>query len=743
MTKESSEQQKGYSFGTFKGVFTPSILTVLGVIMYLRMGWVLGNVGLPGTLLIVTLASAITFLTGLSLAALATNMKVGGGGAYYIISRSLGVEIGAAIGLPLFLALALGISFYISGFSESVVSIYPFLSPKLVGVVTLAVLALVAYVSADFALRTQFFIMVLVALSLVSFFAGHSPDISSIDLTHVPFKVPFWAVFAVFFPAVTGILSGVAMSGDLKNPGKSLPLGTISVVLTGFVIYMAVPIFLFSVVKDNRILLTDLMVFQKVARWGNLVLYGLWAASLSSAVGCMLGAPRTLQALANDRVLFRFFGKCYGKGKEPRIASAIVFLIALAGIMLGDLNLIAPLITMFFLTAYGLLNLSAGLEDLLSNPSWRPKFKVPSMFSMVGFFACLATMLMIDAGATLMAFVVCGGVYYAMKRRSLRARWGDMRYGIMMLWARSIIYRMASQKFDERTWRPNILVLSGVPSQRWYLIELADAISSGQSFVTVAAMLPDTSWSAERADSLNETITQYLKKHDVSALVHVFSADNHVEGAQQLIQNYGFGSIVPNTILIGETTKSENYVEFARLIQIVFRTQKNLVIVREELHGDESIEESGRSNRIDVWWRGGSQNIFLILALAYMIKESTRWTGSRLMLKMIVDSSEGQADARNQLLTFVKKERIGAEIDVLIRDNRSVFEIIRDSSKDAAIVFLGLRYPTDEESPETYSMYYRQLLADTNNMPVTALVMAAENVDFQRIFESGIEQDVH
>ena len=365
-------EQQGYRFGTFKGVFTPSILTILGVIMYLRMGWVLGNVGLPATLLIVILASSITFLTGLSITALATNMKVRGGGAYYIISRSLGVEAGAAIGLPLFFAQALGISFYISGFAESVSAVYPFLSPKMVGVVTLVILAVVSYVSADLALKTQFFIMALVVISLVSFFAGHSPDIASFDLTSVvvPLKLPFWAVFAVFFPAVTGILSGVAMSGDLKNPARSLPLGTISAVLIGFVIYLAVPIFLSVVVKDNRILLADSMVFQKVARWGNLVLYGIWAASLSSAVGTMLGAPRTLQALANDRVLFRFIGRCYGKGKEPRVAAVIAFMIGLCGILMGNLNLIAPVITMFFLTSYCLLNLSAGFEELISNKEY-------------------------------------------------------------------------------------------------------------------------------------------------------------------------------------------------------------------------------------------------------------------------------------------------------------------------------------------------------------------------------------
>ena len=94
-------------FGTFAGVFVPNVLTILGVIMFLRTGWVVGQAGLTGALIILGIANLITFLTTLSLSAIATNTKVGGGGAYYLISRSLGLEIGGSIGVPLFLAQAI------------------------------------------------------------------------------------------------------------------------------------------------------------------------------------------------------------------------------------------------------------------------------------------------------------------------------------------------------------------------------------------------------------------------------------------------------------------------------------------------------------------------------------------------------------------------------------------------------------------------------------------------------------
>ena len=161
--------------------------------------------GDAGTIFIVTLASSITFMTAMSLAALATNMRVGGGGAYFIISRSLGLETGAAVGLPLYLAQALGIAFYIAGFSESIVQVFPLLDPTLVGLVTLVALTVLAYVSADLALKSQFVIMAAIAVSLISFFLGAPSPVTTAVTEPAVATAPFWPVFAVFFPAVTGI----------------------------------------------------------------------------------------------------------------------------------------------------------------------------------------------------------------------------------------------------------------------------------------------------------------------------------------------------------------------------------------------------------------------------------------------------------------------------------------------------------------------------------------------------------
>jgi len=547
--KGGADGRSGYAFGTFKGVFTPSILTILGVIMYLRFGWVLGNVGLGGTLLIVTMATAITFLTGLSLSALATNMRVRGGGAYYIISRSLGVEVGAAVGLPLFFAQALGISFYIAGFSEAFCEAAPGLDARVVGVATLLILTAVAYFSADLALRTQFLVMALIFSSLASFFLGGqggSELPAMAELPDLPEAKPFWVVFAVFFPAVTGIEAGIAMSGDLKDPARSLPRGTIGAVLVGYAVYMAIPLFLSYMIADTRILRhgSMTMVMQQVARWGQPIMFGVWAASLSSAMGALLGAPRTLQALARDRVIPRVFGRGFGKGNDPRIATATSFLVGLVGILVGDLDVIAPVLSMFFLTSYGLLNVSAGLEELTAAPSWRPLFRVPWVVSLAGALGCFAAMLMINAGATFVAAFVALCVYLLMEHRQMRAWWGDMRSGLAMLVARHAIHSLVKRKPDERTWKPNILVLSGSPASRWHLIELASAIAQQRCFLTVAAVLPEDT-PADRRESIAATLADYLDKRKVECVVKVFTAPTPLAGAETLVRAYGYGPLRP------------------------------------------------------------------------------------------------------------------------------------------------------------------------------------------------------
>jgi amino acid transporter len=660
-------------------------------------------------------------------------MTVRVGGAYYIISRSLGIEAGAAIGLPLFLAQALSISFYIVGFAESIVQMVPFLEIKIVGAITLILLSIVAFKSADLALKTQYIILLFIALSLISFFMGSGERIVPLPSeTIVPDKESFWIVFAVFFPAVTGILAGVSLSGDLKNPEKSLPWGTLAAVACSYAIYMAIPIFFVKFVQDNRLFLVDSMIMYKVARWGPIILAGLWGACLSSAMGTILGAPRTLQALAKDRIIFHFIGKGFGENQEPRIAMLISFFIALIGILAGGLNIIAPVLSMFFLMTYGLLNLSAGFGKLIGSPSWRPKFRVHWVLSFAGAFGCFSAMLMINAGATIIAIFISIGVYALMRRRNLKAHWGDMKYGIIMLLVQFGLYKLSEKKPDEKNWRPNILVLSGSPTSRWYLIEIANAISHGYGMLTVVSILPEKHVSSERKDNIENTIRAYLRERKVKSFVKVYPSDDVLAGVSTLIKGYGFGPVEPNTVLMGETAVEENLVPFAELIKICHENKRNLIIVKE----GQIISELKKERCIDIWWGQKGKNEGLILAFSHLLHTSPTWYQSKLILKSIIFSEQDLISTEKGLRTFVEQGRIDAEVEVILGESSDIFNVIKQKSKDADFVFLGLRPPSNEESTEEYSRYLRNIFEKTREMPPTAYVLSSEAIEFQRIFSS-------
>lgn len=722
--------------------------------MYLRMGWTVGMAGIWGAVVIILLSTSVTLITGLSLSALATNMKVGGGGAYFIISRSLGLETGAAIGIPLFLAQAVGVSFYIAGFTEAVLGVFPGVNPLWVGIGTLTLLTLLALISADLALKSQYVVMAAIGLSLVSFFAGSTPAgmaegtatlESSVDSTVRSVQyLGFWAVFAVFFPAVTGIEAGISMSGDLRSPEKSLPVGTLSAIGCGLLIYLAIPIFLYSQVSDRTALIEDPMLMQKVARWGPLVIAGVWAASLSSAMGAILGAPRTLQALARDSAAPKFLGRGLGPQANPVIATCVTFGIAALGVILGDLNKIAPALSMFFLTSYGILNLASALEDWMQHPSWRPSFKTPAWLSFAGFLLCLGIMIKIDAWAALIALMIALGIYLVMKRRSLKARWGDMRLGLWMFLVREILYRIAGQYQDEKTWKPNILALSGAPSSRWPLIQLANEITQEKSFLTVATVCPEENWTPDRVRKASETIRDFLKKRQIQAFVRTVPAKNVLDGAQALVRAYGFGPLAPNTLLLGDTEKKANIHGFAALIQLAYRSGKNLALIREdpeETEADEcestfevGIERPGHP--IDIWWSGRRQNIGFMMTIASLIKRSDRWRNGELFIKTIVDSSEKQEGMRKRLDEFISSSRLKAKSEViLISQGASPFETIRRSSGESGLVFLGMRPPESEEPLDEYARYYESLLSQLEGLPVCCLTLASDSVDFLRIFD--------
>ena len=415
-------------FGMFSGVFVPNVLTILGIILFLRIGWVVGQVGLWGALAIVILANIISLLTGLSLSSISTSMNVRAGGNYYLISRTLGLEIGGAVGIPLFLSQAISIAFYIIGFTEALYTIdyVQGIDPRIISTGVALLFGLISYIGADFALKIQYFILAILIASLISFFAGgwgsFQAPLTEFNLTD---NNTFWMVFAVFFPAVTGIEVGVSMSGDLRNPSRDIPRGTLLSIIITAVVYIAVVIW-FATHLSAETLIRENMAMQSIAVWPFLILLGVWASTLSSALGSILAAPRTLQAIALDNVVPEFFAQQMGSPTEPRVAVILSTIIAVAVIWVGDLNVVAPIIAMFFLNTYGMVNLVAGLEKLVGNPSFRPRFKIHWSLSLLGAVGCYGAMFLINTTATIVALIITYGIYFLLQRRQLTRTWGDM-----------------------------------------------------------------------------------------------------------------------------------------------------------------------------------------------------------------------------------------------------------------------------------------------------------------------------
>ncbi|MFP4093840.1 MAG: Na-K-Cl cotransporter [Cyclobacteriaceae bacterium] len=726
LPNKSAQHQESAGLGTFSGVFIPSLLTILGVIMYLRFGWVVGNVGLLGSLIIVTLATSITFLTSLSLAAIATDQIVKAGGAYYMISRSLGIETGGAVGIPLFLAQALSVSMYTVGFAESIISIFPQLNEKIIAVLAIFFVAGVALISAKAASRVQYFILTAIAISLLSLVFGSPIESTQVEMWGEPSEkaIPFWVVFAVFFPAVTGIDVGINMSGDLKNPSKAIPTGTFMAVGAGYIIYMGLPVIL-AMRADSISLIEDPLIMRRIAFWGDAILLGVWGATLSSALGSTMAAPRVLQALARDGVLpaaMAWLGKGSGTENLPRYGTLFTMLFTISAVLLGDLNMIAPVLTMFFLTTYGVLNIAAGVENLLGSPSFRPSFKVHWFFSFLGAAGCLAVMFLINAPATIIAAIFVSIIFIWLKKRGLQTAWGDVRRGVWLAVARSALLRIDYNQ-DPKNWRPNILILSGAPTKRWHLITLANDITQGQALMTVATVIKARDVAYERLMAMESNIREFLLGKRIQALVRVVNAEDPFTGSVRLVDMYGMGGLVPNTIVLGDTQESQNHQPYCDMIGHFHKARRNVIIVRAD-------EENSfmQREKIDVWWGGLNKNGGLMMLIAYLLKNSINWQNSTVTVKMVVQDEHALQNAEKNLNTIITNMRVRFRQQMIIADDRPFWQVLHQESKEANLVMLGLADPA-----EGFLEYYERLSERTAGLPPTLFVLAAQEIDFKDV----------
>ncbi len=584
------------TFGTFSGVFTPTTLTILGVIMYIRQPWVVGNAGVVGALGIVSLSVAIILATALSLSSITTNVRIGTGGAFSIISKSLGLEIGGAIGIPFYIAQALAVAMYIFGFREGLNSVLPNLNPLVIDLSVFVCVMIIAFISTSFTFKIQYVILGIIILSLVSIYGSLFTNDLNYDFElfgkypgsiENNFKgTSFWVVFAVFFPAVTGVMAGANMSGDLTKPHKSIPKGTLAAVFLTTIIYVSL-VFVAAMIATPNEMASNYNVFIEKALYSPIVIAGLLGATLSSALGSFVGAPRIMLALAEKGILpkSKLLAKTSKKG-EPVYSMGITAIIVFIGISLRDLNTIAPILTMFFMITYAMVNIVVLVEQFLGLPSYRPTLKVPIIVPALGAFGSIAIMFVINAFVALLSLIFIFAFYYYLVKLNLKSEIGDSRSGLFTAlaeWATKKSSNLSPQK-EVRSWRPDLLIPMIMPKEIRSSYKLIHSIVYPKGSVKILSLINENPEEQKSIELFLNNATQKFKESGISvsyALVDNTEFNTTVNISMQSLNaaffkpNVVFVSIDPNDVNAENQNKlllAARKNNFGMIIYIPFST---------------------------------------------------------------------------------------------------------------------------------------------------------------------------
>lgn len=676
-------------FGTFGGVFTPTLLTIIGVIMYLRLGWVVGNAGLLGAWLIIILSFLITFTTALSMSSITTNIKIGAGGAYAIISQSLGLEIGGSLGIPRYISQALAVTMYIFGFREGWLFIFPGHSAILVDLAVFLLLYAIAYKSADLAIRTQYLIMAVIFASIVSMVLAACYGSMQNDMFETmqwgSFQGSvennfsgsnFWVVFAVFFPAATGIMAGANMSGELKDPKKSIPVGTLAAIAVSFIVYMAVAFWLAKSATSKELLRNYNVLIDK-SFFPPLAIAGVLGATFSSALASMVGSSRILFAMGEHRVLPAgvWLGRTNKTG-QPRNAMIITGTLVFLTMLLRDLNAVAPLVTMFFLITYAMLNVVVIIEQNLGLISFRPMFRVMKWVPWVGLSTSVLAMFIINSTISLISVALVFLVYGILLQRKLNTPFDDVRSGLFVSFAEWAAKRSARlTQRQERSWRPNLLVPVIDPETIDGYFTFLKNIAYPQGSLKLLGL-----GSKKKCPELGSKIGKLSDKYrnnNVYSSWAVIRTENFSQGVNFANQAYRGSFIKPNITFLNRTDLKLHSEGFIDIIDEAARLQLGVLVYA---HHPEA--GMGQKKFINVWIRNRSPewkiswdigNLDLSILVAYKLKRN--W-GAKIRLVTVVDNEEQKEQAlrfMNELIDHARlpKTEIGVYVDnfsVLIKN---------------------------------------------------------------------------
>uniref|UniRef100_A0AC35UCH6 Solute carrier family 12 member 1 n=1 Tax=Rhabditophanes sp. KR3021 TaxID=114890 RepID=A0AC35UCH6_9BILA len=646
-------------FGWIKGVLIRCILCIIGATLYLRMSWIAGQAGIFLGMVVILLSLLVVVITSVSMSAIATNGEVKNGGCYYLISRSLGPEFGGSIGLILYIANMINGAMNCVGLAESMVGLLKeqgitlfdggINDIRLFALTTCLILQLIIFVGTEFENKTQILLLITICVSVAAHTIGAFLPLSTTQISQgmTGFSMQtiwdnmwpdyrdnnsFITMFGVYFPAMTGIMAGANMSGDLKDASKSIPIGTmVSIVVTTCVYSATMLLSAFATVRDsNGIdppmydnftglyippsckanftckygLANDYNIPMTQSVYGPLIVAGIIASTLSSASGCMIGAPRILQALCQDELFpgVSIFGKGRGPTNEPFPAYILTFLLTCGVILIGDLNAIAEIITNFFLAAFAITNFACFDATASNSPGFRPGFKYYNKWlSLFGAVLCIVCMFVLSWIFSLLTFFIFSILYLYLKHAGKKVSWGSSaeanRYRVALMG----LLKLSRTDEHVKNYRPQILVLTGNPASRQCLVDFAYCISDGKNLMICGHVVPYSSSVAATAcvRKLNAKMTDWLREQQRKAFYCSVANKSLRNGVQGLLQTVGLGKMQPNILMMGfkqnwlkesiRVEEKKHVDEYLGVILDAFESDMSLCIFR---NGTDKLDNS-------------------------------------------------------------------------------------------------------------------------------------------------------
>ncbi|KRK00508.1 solute carrier family 12 member 6 isoform X1 [Drosophila teissieri] len=782
--------------GTLIGVFLPCIQNIFGVILFIRLTWVVGTAGAVCGFLIVLTCCCVTMLTAISMSAIATNGVVPAGGSYFMISRSLGPEFGGAVGMLFYTGTTLAAAMYIVGAVEIVLT---YMAPwasifgdftkdadamynnfRVYGTLLLIFMGLIVFLGVKFVNKFATVALACVILSIIAVYVGifdnihgneklymcvlgkrllkdiplenctkedsflrdiYCPDgkceeyylannvtkvkgikglasgvfydnifpsflekgqfisygKNAIDIENTSgesynqimadITTSFTLLIGIFFPSVTGIMAGSNRSGDLADAQKSIPIGTICAILTTSTVYLSSVMF-FAGTVDNLLLrdkfgqsIGGKLVVANIA-WPNqwVILIGSFLSTLGAGLQSLTGAPRLLQAIARDEIIpfLAPFAKSSKRG-EPTRALLLTIVICQCGILLGNVDLLAPLLSMFFLMCYGFVNLACAVQTLLRTPNWRPRFKFYHWsLSLIGLTLCISVMIMTSWYFALIAMGMAIIIYKYIEYRGAEKEWGDGIRGMALTAARYSLLRLEEGPPHTKNWRPQILVLSKLndnllPKYR-KIFSFATQLKAGKGLtICVSVIKGDHTKITNKAVDAKATLRKYMTDEKVKGFCDVLVSQQIGEGLSSVIQTIGLGGMKPNTVIIGwpyswRQEGRNSWKTFIQTVRTVAACHMALMVPKGINFYPESNHKIG--GNIDIWWivhDGG-----LLMLLPFLLKQHRTWRNCKLRIFTVAQIEDNSIQMKKDLKTFLYHLRIEADVEVVEMNNSDI-----------------------------------------------------------------------